>query len=49
MEKYKDQAIIGHFGLGFYSAFMAAERVVLTTQSYKEGAKAVRWELFGIS
>ncbi|MFR9650480.1 MAG: molecular chaperone HtpG [Rikenellaceae bacterium] len=46
MEKYKDQAIIGHFGLGFYSAFMAAERVVLTTKSYKD-AKAVRWSCTG--
>ncbi|MFI3247872.1 MAG: molecular chaperone HtpG [Rikenellaceae bacterium] len=47
MEKYKDQAIIGHFGLGFYSAFMVAERVELTTKSYKEGAKAVKWSCTG--
>ncbi len=47
MEKYKDQAIIGHFGLGFYSAFMVAEKVELTTKSYKEGAKAVTWSCTG--
>ncbi|MFI3268915.1 MAG: molecular chaperone HtpG [Rikenellaceae bacterium] len=47
MEKYKDQAIIGHFGLGFYSAFMVAERVEITTKSYKEGAKAVKWSCTG--
>ncbi len=47
MEKYKDQAIIGHFGLGFYSAFMVAERVELTTKSFKEGSKAVKWSCTG--
>ncbi|MFI3289382.1 MAG: molecular chaperone HtpG [Rikenellaceae bacterium] len=47
MEKYKDQAIIGHFGLGFYSAFMVAEKVELTTKSYKESAKAVKWSCTG--
>ncbi len=47
MEKYKDQAIIGHFGLGFYSAFMVAERVELTTKSFREGSKAVRWSCTG--
>ncbi|MFI3280366.1 MAG: molecular chaperone HtpG [Rikenellaceae bacterium] len=47
MEKYKDQSIIGHFGLGFYSSFMVAERVELFTQSYKEGAKAVHWSCTG--
>ncbi len=45
LEKYKDQlsSIIGHFGLGFYSAFMVAEKVSIETLSWKEGAKAVKW------
>ncbi len=47
MEKYKDQSIIGHFGLGFYSAFMVAERVEITTRSFREGSKAVRWSCTG--
>ena len=51
IEKYKDKAnddqIIGHFGLGFYSAFMVAEKVTIDTLSYKEGAKAVHWECDG--
>ena len=51
LEKYKDKAnedqIIGHFGLGFYSAFMVAERVTIDTLSYKEGAKPVHWECDG--
>ncbi len=49
LEKYKDNAnsIIGHFGLGFYSAFMVAKKVVINTLSYKEGAQAVRWECDG--
>lgn len=51
LEKYKDTAkdagIIGHFGLGFYSAFMVSEKVEILTKSYKEGAKAVRWECDG--
>ena len=51
LEKYKDKAnedqIIGHFGLGFYSAFRVAERVTIDTLSYKEGAKAVHWECDG--
>ncbi len=51
MEQYKDKAnedqIIGHFGLGFYSAFMVADRVEINTLSYKEGAKAVHWECDG--
>ena len=48
LNQYKDKAsedqIIGHFGLGFYSAFMVADRVTIDTLSYKEGEKAVRWE-----
>ena len=48
MEQYKDKTnedcIIGHFGLGFYSAFMVAHRVTIDTLSYKEGATAVHWE-----
>ena len=51
MEKYKDKAsddqIIGHFGLGFYSAFMVAELVEIDTLSYQEGAKHVHWECDG--
>lgn len=52
MEKYKDQVdeanqIIGHFGLGFYSAFMVSERVTIDTLSYREGAEAVRWSCAG--
>ncbi len=47
MEKYKDQSIIGHFGLGFYSSFMVAERVEIFTQSFREGAKAVHWSCTG--
>lgn len=49
LAKYKDTAnsIIGHFGLGFYSAFMVAKKVVINTLSYKEGATAVRWECDG--
>jgi len=49
LEKYKDTAnsIIGHFGLGFYSAFMVAKKVEIRTLSYKEGAEAVRWECDG--
>ena len=50
LEKYKGQSeanIIGHFGLGFYSAFMVSDRVEIRTLSYKEGAEAVRWECDG--
>ena len=49
LNKYKDNAanIIGHFGLGFYSAFMVAEKVVINSLSYKEGAKPVRWSCDG--
>ena len=49
LDKYKDQAanIIGHFGLGFYSAFMVSKRVELVTCSWKEGAKAVKWSCDG--
>ena len=46
IEKYKDVAgnIIGHFGLGFYSAFMVSKKVVIESLSWKDGAKPVRWE-----
>lgn len=49
LEKYKDTAnsIIGHFGLGFYSAFMVSNKVVIRSLSYKEGAKAVEWTCDG--
>ena len=51
INKYKDKAneeqIIGHFGLGFYSAFMVADKVTIDTLSYKEGAKPVFWESEG--
>ena len=51
LEKYKDKAnddqIIGHFGLGFYSAFMVADLVEIDTLSYQDGAKAVHWECDG--
>ena len=49
LEKYTDDAnaIIGHFGLGFYSAFMVAKTVDIVTLSYKEGAKAVKWSCDG--
>ena len=49
LEKYKDQlsSIIGHFGLGFYSAFMVAEKVTIETLSWKDDAKAVKWSCDG--
>lgn len=49
LEKYKDQigSIIGHFGLGFYSAFMVARKVTIDTLSWKEGSKPVRWSCDG--
>ncbi|MCE7066710.1 molecular chaperone HtpG [Dyadobacter sp. CY326] len=55
VEKYKDKGedgkgdkgIIGHFGLGFYSAYMVAENVEIITKSYKEGSEAVRWQCDG--
>lgn len=49
LDKHKNDAatIIGHFGLGFYSAFMVSDRVEIVTKSYKEGSKAVRWSCTG--
>ena len=49
LEKYKDQigSIIGHFGLGFYSAFMVSKKVTIETLSCKEGAEAVKWSCDG--
>ncbi len=49
LEKYKENAnnIIGHFGLGFYSAFMVSKKVEIITRSYREGAKAVKWSCDG--
>ena len=49
LEKYKDQigSIIGHFGLGFYSAFMVSKKVTIETLSWKEGSEAVRWSCDG--
>ncbi len=49
LEKYKDDAnaIIGHFGLGFYSSFMVSEKVEIVTKSYREGSKAVKWSCTG--
>ena len=49
LEKYKDTAnsIIGHFGLGFYSAFMVSKKVEIVTKSYKDGAQAVKWSCDG--
>ena len=47
MEKYKNQAIIGHFGLGFYSAFMVADKVEIITRSWREGSKTVHWSCTG--
>ena len=47
LEKYKDQNIIGHFGLGFYSAFMVAKKVTVESLSWKEGAEGVLWSCEG--
>ena len=50
LQKYKGQNennIIGHFGLGFYSSFMVSDKVEVVTKSFREGAKAVRWECDG--
>lgn len=51
LDKYKNDAnaIIGHFGLGFYSAFMVAKKVEIITKSYKEGSKAVKWYSDGVN
>lgn len=49
LDKYKDkaEAVIGHFGLGFYSAFMVSKKVEIITKSYRDGAQAVRWSCDG--
>lgn len=47
LEKYKDSGIIGHFGLGFYSAFMVADKVEVVTKSWQDGAEGVRWTCAG--
>ena len=49
LDKYKDNAnaIIGHFGLGFYSAFMVSKKVEIVTKSYQDDAKAVKWSCDG--
>ncbi len=49
LDKYKDEAnaIIGHFGLGFYSSFMVSDKVEIVTHSYQDGAKAIRWSCDG--
>ena len=47
LEKYKDQNIIGHFGLGFYSAFMVSRKVTIESLSWKEGSEAVLWSCEG--
>ncbi len=47
LEKYEDSGIIGHFGLGFYSAFMVADKVEVVTKSWKDGAEGVRWTCEG--
>ena len=49
LDKYKDNAnaIIGHFGLGFYSSFMVSKRVDIITRSYQDGAKAIKWSCVG--
>ena len=47
LEKYKDQNIIGHFGLGFYSAFMVAKKVTIESLSWQEGVEAVKWSCEG--
>ena len=47
LEKYKDQNIIGHFGLGFYSAFMVSDKVTIESLSWQDGAKGVKWTCSG--
>ena len=47
LAKYQNQSIIGHFGLGFYSAFMVSDKVEIITRSYREGSKTMKWSCDG--